>query len=582
MNNKKTIIILILVLTMGIVGLTVAYFANSASLDNVFETKPYGNTFTEEFVSPDNWLPGTTTEKSVVATNTGEVDQAVRIKLTENWKTANNGTLNGWIHIDGTKSTHESANDIANDERVAIINFDNNDDWYLEDGYYYYKYKLAPNESTSSLIKSVTFNSKTKLDDTCVTTTNGSTKTVICNSSDNDYDGATYTLKIDIETVQYDKYASVWNLPNNTNVAIAETKQRMIKGLKLNNSDANYDNGDKTALFEFEHPATVQTPALTDYRYIGATPNNYVKFNCDNDGTNCEIWRIIGVFSVDDGTGNYEQRIKLVRGSVLPETMAWDDRDTTDEGGYDGVGKNDWNGAKLNIFLNGDYLNRENSALNYGLKENAKTLISDAKYYLGGFGYNSSSSTYGSAADIYKWERGEETFSYETYCLYYNPNGTKCTTENYCERYPNDDICNVTRNIYWSGEVSLLYPSDYGYTYSKGVEQDCFDDLTMCYYNEEYIIGTTHIPGNYNHPELSWIYNSSNLGDQSSSVSNWFVSPSSQYGIYVFNLNDRGTVGSAFSVNDSSLAVRPVVYLKSSIQILSGTGTEQDPYTLSS
>ena len=61
MNNKKTIIILILVLTIGIVGLTIAYFSNSTSIDNLFSTNPYGTTIEESFISPDNWLPGTTT-----------------------------------------------------------------------------------------------------------------------------------------------------------------------------------------------------------------------------------------------------------------------------------------------------------------------------------------------------------------------------------------------------------------------------------------------------------------------------------------------------------------------------------------
>ena len=78
MNNKKTIIILILVLTIGIVGLTVAYFSNSTSLDNLFSTNPYGTTVEEVFVSPDNWLPGTTTPKLITVTNTGSVDEAVR------------------------------------------------------------------------------------------------------------------------------------------------------------------------------------------------------------------------------------------------------------------------------------------------------------------------------------------------------------------------------------------------------------------------------------------------------------------------------------------------------------------------
>ena len=44
MNNKKTIITLILILLIGIIGLTFAYFSNSTTLDNLFSTKEYGNT----------------------------------------------------------------------------------------------------------------------------------------------------------------------------------------------------------------------------------------------------------------------------------------------------------------------------------------------------------------------------------------------------------------------------------------------------------------------------------------------------------------------------------------------------------
>jgi alternate signal-mediated exported protein len=167
MKNRKTIIALLLVAIVGIVGLTIAYFANSQTIENNFITKEYGTEVVEEFVSPENWLPGDTTTKTVVAQNTGQVDQAVRVRLTEEWKTYKNGTLNGWIHPDGTKSTHTTETELSTDERVAVINFANNSDWTKVGDYYYYNYKLAPNESTSSLIKSVTFNSKTKLDYKC-------------------------------------------------------------------------------------------------------------------------------------------------------------------------------------------------------------------------------------------------------------------------------------------------------------------------------------------------------------------------------------------------------------------------------
>ena len=78
MTNKKSVIALLLIAIIGIVGLTIAYFSNSTDVENTFTTKEYGTTYTESFVSPDNWLPGDTTQKTLVATNTGQVDQAVR------------------------------------------------------------------------------------------------------------------------------------------------------------------------------------------------------------------------------------------------------------------------------------------------------------------------------------------------------------------------------------------------------------------------------------------------------------------------------------------------------------------------
>ena len=221
MNNKKSIIALLLVAIVGIVGLTIAYFSNSTTIDNEFKTKSYGTTYTEEFVSPDNWLPGTTTTKTIVATNSGQVDEAVRISFTESWTPNNsNATLNGWIHADGTKSTHTTESELANDERVAVINFVNPSEWTKVGDYYYYNYKLAPTETTSSLIESVTFNAKTKLDNTCgePSSSNGTT-TITCNSSGNDYDNATYTLTFTVETVQYDKYNEAWNLNNTVTIA---------------------------------------------------------------------------------------------------------------------------------------------------------------------------------------------------------------------------------------------------------------------------------------------------------------------------------------------------------------------------
>ena len=54
---------------------------------------------------------------------------------------------------------------------------------------------------------------------------------------------------------------------------------------------------------------SLQSPYNKDtveYRYRGTNPDNYIIFND-------ELYRIIGVFSVDNGTGNIENRIKIIK-----------------------------------------------------------------------------------------------------------------------------------------------------------------------------------------------------------------------------------------------------------------------------
>ena len=299
-------------------------------------------------------------------------------------------------------------------------------------------------------------------------------------------------------------------------------------GLKYNALDKTYENGDKTAMFAFDHPQTEQMKATTDYRYIGNVPNNYVKFNCDNDGTNCEIWRIIGVFEVDDGNGNYEQRIKLVRGSAFAETMEWDDNS-------DGIYSNNWPNASLNTFLNGDYLNRDGNASTYGLKELAQSQIADAKYYLGGGVYDSNSA-YGSTEDIYSWERGTT--------VYDNSNST-----------------------YWKGKVGLMYASDMYMLYGKGVDDICYNNPNKC------VSWVT--PAGVS--SSGWIYNSNLIEGQTGIQWTWLLSQRSQSSASVF----YGSEGLYDIHTSQSIAVRPVVYLKPSIQITGGDGSELNPYTLS-
>ena len=187
--NKKTILIFILILG---IGSTLAYFTSSVSIPNIFTSSKYETTTTEEFTSPDNWRPGDTTPKTVITTNNSNMPIRVRISVEESWTDSNDNELN--LEENGTLA--------------AILDLDNREDWIYEDGYYYYKYNLQPIESTSSFIKSVTFNKDIVGEYICVTENNVEQ----CDSASDTYQDANYKLDIKVETTQADNYLDSWGL----------------------------------------------------------------------------------------------------------------------------------------------------------------------------------------------------------------------------------------------------------------------------------------------------------------------------------------------------------------------------------
>ena len=263
-------------------------------------------------------------------------------------------------------------------------------------------------------------------------------------------------------------------------------------------SVTNYTNGNTHEMYTFNHDATTQTEALADYRYIGNDPYNYVKFNN-------ELWRIIGIFEVEDGNGNKEQRIKIIRDESIGN-MKWDSNDV-----------NEWPAATLNTYLNGDYYN--------SLSDEAKRVIGNTKYYLGGRAYDSTTH-WGTATDIYTWERGTTVYT--------------------------------GRSTNWIGKIGLMYPSDYAYTYAIGVDDKCYTETYNCRTSNT---DTT--------PTKGWLYNS---------AYQWLISPISASSNGAFYVYSAGCLYGN-RVSDAN-GVRPSIYLISGIGIEKGTGTEEDPYTL--
>ena len=293
-------------------------------------------------------------------------------------------------------------------------------------------------------------------------------------------------------------------------------------------------------LIKIEQDATDQTPALTEYRYSGKTVNNYIEFNN-------EAWRIIGVFKVDDGTGKYENRLKLVREDSIG-LYSWDTSSSSVNSGY---GISQWGesgtyeGADLMRLLNPGYTgingslyynsssgtcyvynNNATSSCNFsntGLKNDAKEMIDTVKWY--------------TAITI------NGTTAHESY-MAEREDITRTETDG------------VTRLPYWVGKVALIYPSDYGYS-SSGCRNG---EQMINYYEKEPCYNT------------SWLYDSS-VYVTLTPVGNWLIR--------TIGIGGPVLGGYCSGTSTQRVNVRPTVYLKPEVIITSGSGSVNNPYELS-
>ena len=250
MKGKKILLMLTLAIILGIVSGTYAYFTSTTTLNNEFKTGTYATSVTEEFVSPDNWTPGTTMPKTVSITNKGTVDVATRAKYTEEWTAADGTILSG----------------IRDGEKVAQFTVGSN--WIkATDGYYYYNDILTNGETSDEFISSVTFNPNFELEEgidiECTNTNNNGESVTKCESLNTGYAGATYKLDITIETIQADQK---WNY-----IEAYEIGQKIT--IAGENFNVVRDNGDTLTLL-------AQYNLGTNYRQNNI--NNYIKLTDSN------------------------------------------------------------------------------------------------------------------------------------------------------------------------------------------------------------------------------------------------------------------------------------------------------------
>ena len=190
MKNKKTLVALGVLGVAVLVCGTFAFFSNSVNFENLFKLSVYKTEAMETFESPNNWKPCDETEKSVVVKNLSTMDVAVRVKYEEYWLDKNGQSLP--LERDGM--------------RLATVELQNQADWTLRDGWYYYKTNLAENQTTSEFMKSVKLN----CDANFTGEINYSADGLSGETGSDPYERARFHVNVTVQTIQANA-ASEWN-----------------------------------------------------------------------------------------------------------------------------------------------------------------------------------------------------------------------------------------------------------------------------------------------------------------------------------------------------------------------------------
>ena len=274
-------------------------------------------------------------------------------------------------------------------------------------------------------------------------------------------------------------------------------------------------------------------------RYYGASPNNYIYFNCSDysnqSSSTCETWRIIGVFN---------GKLKLIRGSQIGE-YSWDNKNTS-TGAEDNYGKNDWTDARLMKILNPGY---ESEATGGSLYYNAKS----GNCYTG---QNNATTTCDFTSTGIKNAETRSMILDNTYSLLGWDDSSVYSNQMY-EYERSTGSVYTGRPTSWIGKIALAYPSDYGYAADLG---KC--TKTLFYYRDS-------------------TCTSNNWMKSMMTSSNWLLTPFSGDPVIVWNIRSTGYVYHYDNYPYVASGVTPVLYLGSELSIKIGTGSSSAPYQIS-
>ena len=290
-------------------------------------------------------------------------------------------------------------------------------------------------------------------------------------------------------------------------------------------------------------------------RYRGKNANNYISFNG-------ELWRIVGTFKVKDKFGISNEKIKIVRNDPIePLNIVYDSSPSNIN---NGSGVNEWSQADIMKLMNPGYENEQVGGSLYWNKasgncyigtSNANTpcdftsngLSDEAKQYIETVIWNTSAipaTAYNmSVSEVYEAERDNKTYRYNMpENLYSTP----------------DDL---PRTYTWLGKVGLLYDSDIEYS-ANSVDGHTYDECMS---------STT--TNNYCKRDNSWFITGGRYR-------HYTITPAYGESPYYIILEGGGGSITYGMVSNTGYGSNPTLYLKSNVNIVSGTGTHDDPYEI--
>ena len=260
-------------------------------------------------------------------------------------------------------------------------------------------------------------------------------------------------------------------------------------------------------------------------RYYGASPNNYIYFNCETyPDTNCELWRIIGVF---DG------KVKIMRN--------------------ESIGAYSWNRSRINEWPDANIMKILNPG--YDTEEIGGSLYYNSKSGTCYVGYKTPTPTCDFTNTGIKNDTTREKIAEVTWNLGGSDNSIVYSNRMY--NYERGTMVYSGRSTTWNGKIALPYLSDYGYASDFS---SC--EKTLTYYDDSTCTSTNWIKRTLETDELELL-----LTPYPNTWGVWTVS-------------GDGGVGTVDV--DSALENFPVLYLSSNETIYedNSDGSSTSPYKL--